>query len=169
MSEYRATVEWECGNGEEFLKGRYSREHRWSFDGGISLPASAAPTSVPAPWSSPDAVDPEEAYVASISSCHMLTFLFIAYCHGIRVDRYRDEAVGVMTPNERGQLWVSEVTLRPRITYGGEQRPTAEEEENLHHLAHEECYIANSIRTRVEVRAPAPVMASTPTSAQPAR
>ena len=166
MSEYRATIEWEH-DGEDFLKGRYSRAHRWSFDGGITLPASAAPSSVPAPWSVPEAVDPEEAYVASISSCHMLTFLFLAYCHGFQVDRYRDEAVGVMTPNERGQLWVSEVALHPRIVYGGEKRPSAEEEANLHHLAHEECYIANSIRTRVEVRAPAPAAAAVPPSAQP--
>ena len=166
MSEHRATIEWE-GSGEEFLQGRYSREHRWSFDGGVTLRASAAPSSVPLPWSSPDAVDPEEAYVASISSCHMLTFLFVAYCHGFQVERYRDEAVGVMTPNERGQLWVSEVTLHPRIEYGGEKRPSPEEEENLHHLAHEECYVANSIRTRVQVRAPAPAVAPLHAAARP--
>lgn len=162
MSEHRASIEWER-RGEEFLQGRYSREHRWSFDGGVTLAASAAPSSVPAPWSSAEAVDPEEAYVAAIASCHMLTFLFLAYCHGFQVERYRDEARGVMTPNERGQLWVSEVTLHPRIEYGGEKRPARDEEMNLHRLAHEECYIANSIRTRVEVRpallSPAPASA----------
>lgn len=151
MSEHRALIEWEHV-GEGFLQGRYSREHRWVFDGGVTVAASPAPSSVPAPWSNPACVDPEEAFVAAVSSCHMLTFLFVAYCHGFQVNRYRDEAVGVMTPNERGQLWVSSITLAPRIEYGGSKLPVPEDEERLHRLAHEECYVSNSIRTHVEVR-----------------
>src|SRR5260221_2608374 len=99
----------------DFLKGTYSREHTWIFDGGVVVPASPAPTSVPVPYSKASNVDPEEAYVASISSCHMLTFLFLASKRGFEVASYTDEAVGVMTKNERGALWISAVVLRPRI------------------------------------------------------
>jgi organic hydroperoxide reductase OsmC/OhrA len=135
----------------DFLKGRYSREHTWTFDGGVTVPASPSPSVVPAPWSNPAHVDPEEAFVASISSCHMLTFLFVASKGGFQVDSYHDEAVGVMSKNEKGVPWVSEVTLHPQIVYGGEKRPTPADEEHLHHLAHEQCFIANSIKTDVKV------------------
>lgn len=151
MSEHKATITW-TRTGPDFLKGRYSREHTWQFDGGLTVPASPSPSVVPTPWSNPAHVDPEEAFVASISSCHMLTFLFLASRQGFQVDRYQDDAVGVMTKNERGVPWVSAVTLHPRITYGGDRLPTPEDEARLHHLAHEQCFIANSIRTAVTVQ-----------------
>jgi len=152
MSEHKATISWKR-SGPDFLKGKYSREHTWSFDGGATVPASPAPTSVPAPWSNPESVDPEEAFVASISSCHMLTFIFLASRKGFQVDSYFDEAVGVMTKNEHGVLWVSAVTLRPIIAYSGEKLPAPADEEELHHHAHEQCFIANSVKTEVVVRA----------------
>jgi organic hydroperoxide reductase OsmC/OhrA len=148
MSEHKATIIWERGEAN-FLKGRYSREHTWTFDGGITINASAAPSGVPLPYSNPDYVDPEEVYVAAISSCHMLMFLFFAYKHGFQVDRYFDEAIGVMTKNEKGVFWVSQVTLRPKIKYGGDIIPSPEDEEELHHISHEQCFISNSIKTEV--------------------
>jgi len=152
MSEHRATIEWTGGaTPVDFAKGRYSREHRWTFDGGVVVEASASPSVVPAPWSSPRGVDPEEAYVASISSCHMLTFLFVASKAGFAVAQYRDEAVGVMTKTAQGVAWVSRVTLAPRITYAGDKQPTAEELARLHHAAHEGCFIANSVKTEIVV------------------
>lgn len=151
MSEHRAKIVWE-GPGPEFLRGRYSREHHWSFDGGVTVGASASPAAVPAPFSNPALVDPEEAFVASIASCHMLTFLHLASRDGFQIDGYEDEAVGVMTPGENGVPWVSAVTLRPRIRYGGSVRPSPADEERLHHRAHEGCFIANSVRTEITVR-----------------
>jgi organic hydroperoxide reductase OsmC/OhrA len=152
MSLHKATVRWKLqGGGEGFLKGRYSREHTWTFDGGVTVPASPSPGAVPVPYSNPAHVDPEEAYVAAISSCHMLTFLFVASRQGFVVDSYEDEAAGVMRKNERGAIWVSAVTLSPRIVYGGATRPTAEDEERLHHAAHEQCFIANSVKTEITV------------------
>ena len=152
MSEHRATIEWAGGaTAGDFLKLRFSREHRWTFDGGISVAASAAPSVVPAPWSSPAAVDPEEAFVASIASCHMLTFLFVAARAGVAIASYRDEAVGVMTKTAAGATWVSRVTLSPKITYAGDRQPTAEELAKLHHADHEGCFIANSVKTEIVV------------------
>jgi len=152
MSEHRATIEWTGGAAAgDFLKLRYTREHRWTFDGGVELLASASPSVVPAPWSNPRGVDPEEAYVASISSCHMLTFLFVAAKAGFAVATYRDEAVGVMTRTAAGVAWISRVTLAPRITYAGDRQPTAEQLGQLHHAAHEGCFIANSVKTEITV------------------
>ena len=150
MSEYKAIIRWQR-TSPDFLQGKYSREHTWTFDGGVTVPASPAPSSVPAPWSNPACVDPEEAFVAAISSCHMLTFLYLAYRQGFQVDRYEDEAVGVMTRNERGVPWVRLVTLRPQIACSGEKLPTPAEVARLHHEAHEQCYIANSIKSEVKV------------------
>lgn len=150
MSEHKATIDWQRRD-PGFLQGRYSREHTWQFDGGVTVPASPSPSVVPAPWSNPASVDPEEAFVASVSSCHMLTFLYLAARAGFEIDSYRDNAVGVMTKNERGVPWVSLVTLRPVIAWSGAKRPTAAEEHDLHHGAHEQCFIANSIRTEVRV------------------
>jgi len=153
MSEYRVTIEW-TGHAapDDFLKGRYSREHRWSFDGGAVVDASASPSVVRTPWSNPSNVDPEEAFVASISSCHMLTFLYLAAKAGFVVASYRDEAVGVMTKTAGGVEWVSHVTLAPRIDYAGDKRPTADELAKLHHAAHHDCFIANSVKTEIVVR-----------------
>ncbi|HUA38187.1 MAG TPA: OsmC family protein [Candidatus Sulfopaludibacter sp.] len=150
MSEYKATIKWRR-TSPDFLKGKYSREHTWTFDGGVTVPASASPAVVPAPWSNPAGVDPEEAFVASLSSCHMLTFLHLAGKAGFQIDSYEDEAIGRVTKNEKGVPWVSLATLNPRIVYGGEKMPAPADEERLHHLAHENCYIANSVKTEVVV------------------
>ena len=123
MSEHKATIRWTQSQGD-FLKGTYSREHTWTFDGGMTVQASSSPAAVRVPFSNPANVDPEEAFVASLSSCHMLTYLYVASRKGFEVSSYEDEAVGVMTKNERGVPWVSTVTLHPRITYTGSKSPT---------------------------------------------
>jgi organic hydroperoxide reductase OsmC/OhrA len=150
MSEHKAIVKWNLLEGD-FLKGTYSREHTWTFDGGLTVPASSSPAAVRVPFSNPANVDPEEAYVASLSSCHMLTYLYVASRKGFEVSSYEDEAIGSMTKNERGIPWVSLVTLYPRITFKGPKVPTTEEQTALHHAAHEQCFIANSVKTEVKV------------------
>lgn len=150
MSQHTATIRWQ-NSGPDFAKGRYSREHTWSFDGGQIVPASPSPHVVPAPWSNTASVDPEEAFVAAIASCHMLTFLWLASKEGFVADRYEDEAAGVMAKNERGVPWVSEVTLRPCILWSGPRQPAPPDIARLHHEAHEQCFIAQSIKTRVKV------------------
>jgi organic hydroperoxide reductase OsmC/OhrA len=147
MSEHRVTIRWRHDGGA-FAERQYSRAHTWSFDGGVTVPASAAPTNVPAPYADPANVDPEEAFVAAIASCHMLMFLFLAASDGLEVRGYEDAAVGWMTRNERGVPWVSRVELRPRVEYAGAP-PDAEREADLHHRAHDGCYIANSVRTEI--------------------
>lgn len=148
--EYRATVSWSRGDAA-FIDNRYSRGHTWSFDGGITVPASSSPNVVRLPLSRADAVDPEEAFVAALSSCHMLFFLHLAAQRGFIVDTYDDEAVGVMAKNERGKMYVKKVTLRPRITFSDAKRPSDSEIGELHHRSHEECFIANSVLTEVAV------------------
>ena len=150
--EHTATIAWQC-QGPDFTAGKYSREHTWSFDGGLTVAASPSPGIVPAPWSNAALVDPEEAFVAAIASCHMLWWLSLAAKHGYDVETYRDAALGVMTRNERGKLWVSRVTLRPDIRYG-RRAAGAAEETRLHELAHAECFIANSVMTEVIVQPP---------------
>ena len=150
MAEHKATIQWRR-TSPDFLRGKYSREHTWSFDGGLTVPASSAPSVVPAPYSNPAAVDPEEAFVASVSSCHMLSFLYIAYNQGFEIESYTDEAVGHMAKNEKGVLWVSKVVLNPKIVFSGQRIPTAQELEHLHHQAHEQCFIANSVKSEVKV------------------
>src|SRR5256885_14905661 len=130
MSEHKAIIRWQ-NTGPDFLKGKYSRGHTWSFDGGITVSASASPSVVPVPYSNPACVDPEEAFIASISSCHMLWFLSVAASRGFVIESYEDEAIGGMTKNEKGVLWVSEVTLHPKITYSGAKQPTPSEEQRL--------------------------------------
>ena len=151
--EYRATIVWRR-DGEDFAKGRYGRGHEWRFDGGLTVPASASPSVVPAPFSREAAVDPEEAFVAALSSCHMLTFVDLARRAGIVVDSYEDEAVGVMERIAPGKMAITRVTLRPRIAFGG-AAPDKTKLDELHHQAHEACFIANSVTTRVSVEAPA--------------
>lgn len=152
--EHKATVSWKRGSGEAFTDIKFSRAHQWSFDGGVTVPASSSPLAVKLPFSRADAVDPEEALVAALSSCHMLTFLYFAAKQGFVVDSYDDDAVGVMTKNERGKLFVSKVALRPRIAFSGAKQPSAPQLGELHHRAHEECYIANSVLTEVVIEAP---------------
>jgi organic hydroperoxide reductase OsmC/OhrA len=150
MAHHTATISWER-SGPDFLKGIYSREHTWAFDGGLVVPASSSPLNVRLPFSNPANVDPEEAFVASISSCHMLTYLFLAYQRGFQVDSYQDLATGLVTRNEKGTPWVSSVVLHPEIAYSGERVPTEAEVAELHHQSHEQCFIANSVRTAVTV------------------
>ena len=150
MAQHKAKIEWKCTT-PDFRLGKYTREHTWAFDGGLNVPASAAPAVVPAPWSNPAHVDPEEAFVAAISSCHMLTFLHVARLAGFQVESYEDEAVGDMAKNERGVAWVAVVTLNPKIVYAGDKRPTHEQEAELHHKAHDGCFISQSVKTDVKV------------------
>jgi organic hydroperoxide reductase OsmC/OhrA len=147
--EYRATVAWRF-EGEDFAKGRYSRAHEWRFDGGVTVPASASPGVVPAAFVREDAVDPEEAFIASLSSCHMLTFLDLARRAGIVISSYDDEAVGVMGEVAPKRYAVTKVTLRPKIAYRGDPPDKAKLDE-LHHQAHELCFIANSVKTEIVV------------------
>lgn len=148
MADHVATVEWRSDGG--FREGRYSRAHRWSFDGGATVPASASPHVVPAPMSDPAGVDPEEALVASVSSCHMLWFLHLARDSGFDVAAYRDEARATMGKDDRGRMAVTRIVLRPDIDFAGEA-PAAEALARLHHEAHEKCFIANSLRTEIVV------------------
>lgn len=148
MSTYTASIYW-SRNGAAFTDNRYSRAHRWRFDGGVEVPASSSPHVVRVPLSDPNAVDPEEAFVASLSSCHMLFFLSFAARDGFIVDDYIDEAVGVMEKSHEGKMAMTVVTLRPAIRFSGEQRPTSEQIKRLHHEAHEACFIANSVKTEV--------------------
>jgi organic hydroperoxide reductase OsmC/OhrA len=150
MSTHTATLLWERGDAD-FPGKRYSRRHQVSFDGGARTLWSAAPQNVPAPWSDPSGIDPEEAFVASISSCHMLWFLALAAGQGYTIDRYADHPVGVMGRNAEGRIAMNVVTLHPDVQFSGAKRPGAAELELLHERAHEECYIANSIRTEVRV------------------
>ena len=153
MASYTATVDWALQPGEDFLAGRYSRKHTVSFDAGITVPASASPHVVPAPWSAADAIDPEEMLVAAISNCHMLSFLYIASKAGFTVLSYRDEAEGLMRKNAEGKIAVTRVALRPAVVFDGRQ-PTTEELDHLHHEAHEVCYIASSVKTEIVVEDP---------------
>lgn len=150
MHKYEATISWERGE-QKFVDNRYSRAHEWMFDGGVRIPASSSPLSVPLPMSVAANVDPEEAFVAAASSCHMLVFLYMAAKRGFVVDSYLDQAVGMMEKNSAGKLAITRITLRPKIVFSGERQPTPGELDALHHDAHEDCYIANSIKAEVVV------------------
>jgi organic hydroperoxide reductase OsmC/OhrA len=146
MSEHRATVSWQRG-GVAFAYESYSRNHRWEFDGGVRVEASAAPDFL----GSPEGVDPEEAFVAAVSSCHMLTFLALAARKRHTLNVYRDRAIGFMEENVEGRLAITRVTLRPVIHFDDSVDIGEAEIERLHHLAHEHCFIANSIRSEITV------------------
>jgi organic hydroperoxide reductase OsmC/OhrA len=146
MSEHKVTLRWER-SGAEFVYQKYPRDHSWSFDGGHTMTASAAPTYL----GNPANVDPEEAFVASLSSCHMLTFLAIACKQKFVLDDYTDEAVGHMEKNAEGRLAITRVELHPKITWSGEKKPSAEDLDKMHHAAHDQCFIANSVKTEVAV------------------
>ncbi|HET6336529.1 MAG TPA: OsmC family protein [Polyangiales bacterium] len=150
MGEYKATIRWQQSEGN-FREGTYSRKHTWSFDGGLSLPASSSPQVVKVPYSDPAGVDPEEAFVAAISSCHMLTFIYLAQKRGFEIESYEDDAVGKLSKNEQRVSWVSSVVLSPRILYRGERVPTREELQKLHDDSHHECFIAQSVKTDIRV------------------
>src|SRR5215831_276348 len=151
MHKYETRVTWSRGANEKFTDNRYSRAHEWAFDCGINLRASSSPSVVPLPLSAADAVDPEEALVASTSSCHMLYFLFFAAKRGFIVERYEDRAVGVLEKNQAGKMFMSRITLHPRITFSGDKRPSSDELASLHHAAHDECFIANSLKSEIAV------------------
>ncbi len=148
MAEYKTVVVWDR-DGAAFTDNRYSRGHRWLFDGGVEVLASSSPHVVPLPLSVAAAVDPEEAFVVSLSSCHMLWFLSLAAKRGFLVESYRDEAVGVMGKDEFGKLAMTRVTLHPEARFGGDNLPTEDDVRTLHHAAHEECFIARSVKSDV--------------------
>jgi organic hydroperoxide reductase OsmC/OhrA len=150
MHKYEARISW-SRDGATFSDNRYSRAHAWSFDGGAKVQASSSPQVVPPPYSTPEGVDPEEALVASASSCHMLWFLHLAAQRGFVVDRYEDEAFGVMGRNADKKTAFTRITLRPHVEFSGPKRPSSEELSALHHDAHEECFIANSLKCEVVV------------------
>ena len=151
MHTHEARVSWGRGANEKFSDIRFSRVHQWAFDGGVTVRASASPSVVPAPMSAADAVDPEEALVASTSSCHMLYFLFFAAKRGFVVERYEDQASGVLEKNQSGKMFMSRITLRPHVAFSGDKVPSADELSSLHHAAHDECFIANSLKTEIVV------------------
>jgi organic hydroperoxide reductase OsmC/OhrA len=150
LSEYTATIKWQRGD-QDFLDDNYSRGHVWEFDGGIRVPASASPHIVPVPKSVAENVDPEEAFVASLSGCHMLFFLSVAAKEGYVIDNYTDCAVGRLAKNEQGKYAMSKVVLRPSVAFSGDKRPTSEQLEKMHELSHGQCFIANSVTTEVSV------------------
>jgi len=154
MSEYVARIKWVRQENESYLENRYSRAHTWTFDGGLTVPASPSPHVVPLPYSVEENIDPEEAFVASLSSCHMLFFLSVAAKRGFVVDQYLDDAVGFMEKNAEGRVAMTKVILRPLTRFSGEKRPTLEQLEKMHHQSHDRCFLANSVKTRIvtEVR-----------------
>ncbi|WP_309679902.1 OsmC family protein [Polaromonas sp.] len=156
MSHYSAEVLWLRNDGD-FAGNRYSRRHLLRFDGGLEVPGSSSPQVVPAPMSDASALDPEEAFVASLASCHMLWFLSIAAKRRFCVDRYFDAANGLMDRNPDGKIAMTLVTLRPDVKFSGDLLPTREELDRLHHEAHEACFIANSVKTEVRCEPVYPV------------
>lgn len=148
-SQHEATVTWQRAEGEAFTDNRYSRRHAWRFDGGAEVAASSSPHAVRLPFSDPSAVDPEEAFVASLASCHMLWFLSIAAQRGFCVDRYHDAATGTMQKNAAGKVAITAVTLKPEVHFSGSRVPTPQELAEMHHEAHEQCFIANSVNSEI--------------------
>jgi len=148
---YNVTVSWKKNLGEVFIDNRYSRSHTWIFDGGIELAASSSPHVVPLPMSNESAIDPEEAFIASLSSCHMLWFLSIAAENKYIVESYVDHAEGILGKNRDGKLAMTKVTLKPKVIFNSKTTLSREQVDGLHHLAHEKCFIANSVKTEITV------------------
>lgn len=149
MSKYFAKINWARTNNESYIDNKYSRGHEWTFDGGVTVPASSSPHVVPLPYSVEANVDPEEAFVASLSSCHMLFFLSIAAKRRYVVDSYVDEAVGIMEEDDEGRVSMTKVTLRPNVQFSGDKKPTMVQLEKMHHQSHDQCFIANSVKTEI--------------------
>ena len=149
MSEYYATINWKRAPDEIYSDNKYSRAHNWTFDGGVTVPASSSPHVVPLPYSVEANVDPEEAFIAALSSCHMLVFLSIAAKRRYVIDAYEDKAVGIMEADSEGRVSITKVTLRPNITFSGDKQPTFAQLEKMHHQSHKACFIANSVKTEV--------------------
>lgn len=151
MSKYSATIKWEKIKDERFDDNKYSRGHTWEFDGGEIVQASSSPKVVPLPYSIEANVDPEEAFIASLSSCHMLFFLSFAANRKYVVESYTDVATGIMQLNEAKKMAMTDVTLNPKIQFSGELQPTKEQIEKIHHNAHKQCFIANSVNTKITI------------------
>ncbi|EGQ8080320.1 OsmC family protein [Vibrio parahaemolyticus] len=149
MSKHTALITWQRQANEIFSDNQYSRAHTWRFDGGLLVPASPSPHVVPLPLSVEENVDPEEAFVAALSSCHMLVFISIAAKRRYVIDSYVDAAEGELTAGENGKEWVSRVVLNPKIVFSGDKQPSYEQLEKMHHMAHENCFIANSVKTEI--------------------
>ncbi|KXO09138.1 putative redox protein [Moritella sp. JT01] len=149
MSEYFAKINWVRDSNESYVDNKYSRGHEWIFDGGVVVQASSSPHVVPLPYSVEENVDPEEAFVASLSSCHMLFFLSIAAKRKYVVDSYIDNAVGIMGKDSDGNISMTKVTLRPYVEFSGAKRPTIAQLEKMHHQSHQQCFIANSVKTEI--------------------
>ena len=149
MSEYFAKISWLRKSTEHFIDNKYSRGHEWSFDGGITVKASSSPHVVPLPYSVAEYVDPEEAFIASLSSCHMLFFLSIAAKRKYIVDSYTDNAVGIMDKDDEGNISMTQVTLKPKVDFSEDKKPTIAQLEKMHHQAHQQCFIANSVKTKI--------------------
>ena len=149
MTEYYAEILWNRGQDEIYTDNKYSRAHQWKFNDDITVAATASPHIVPAPYSVAENVDPEQAFVASLSSCHMLFFLDLCAKKSIIIDHYQDNAVGIMDKNQEGRIAITKVILRPKVTFSGDNIPTLEEQEILHDKAHHFCFIANSVKSEV--------------------
>ena len=152
MSTYTATIRWSRSGDGDFTKGQYSRAHEWAFDGGTVVPASASPDNVPPGTADEAGVDPEEAFIASLSSCHMLFFIDFSRRAGFVVDDYVDEADGLLEKRADGKIAMTRVTLRPRVSFSGDKQPSEADIADLHHRSHEACFIANSVTTEVTVQ-----------------
>jgi organic hydroperoxide reductase OsmC/OhrA len=151
MSEYQAKIIWNRNEDETFIDNKYSRGHQWEFDGGTVVPASSSPHIVPLPYSVAANVDPEEAFIATLSSCHMLFFLGIAAKQRFVVDAYIDDPLGIMEKGDDGKVWITKVTLRPKIEFSGDRQPTLEQIKKIHHQSHQLCFIANSVKAEVVI------------------
>jgi len=151
MSQYFAKIDWKRSCNEKYIDNKYSREHQWHFDGGKTIQASSSAHIVPLPYSVEENIDPEEAFVASISSCHMLFFLSIAAQNHYLIDSYIDNAVGIMEKNEQGKISMTTVTLRPQVKLSGTKQPSTKQLEQMHHQSHEQCFIANSVKTEINI------------------
>ena len=148
---YNVKILWKKNLDDAFVDSNYSRSHTWIFDGGIEIPASSSPHVVPLPMSNESAVDPEEAFIAALSSCHMLWFLSIAAEKNYIVESYEDDATGVLRKNGDGKLSMTKVTLKPKVNFSNENAPAREQLDELHRLAHEKCFIANSVKTKIDI------------------
>lgn len=151
MSNYSATVKWQRQQSENFIDNKYSRGHTWEFDGGEVISASSSPQVVPLPYSIEANVDPEEAFIASLSSCHMLFFLSFAANRKYVVESYTDVATGIMQIDENKRMAITDVTLQPKIIFSGDKQPTQEQIDKIHHNAHKQCFIANSVKTKIHI------------------
>jgi organic hydroperoxide reductase OsmC/OhrA len=151
MSQYTATVIWQRRENEIYTDNKYSRAHQWLFDGGATVSASSSPYVVPLPYSVEDNVDPEEAFIASLSSCHMLFFLSVAAKRQLVVERYVDRPIGIMEKNHQGKMAMIKVTLRPEIRFSSDTPTTRKQLEAMHHQSHEQCFIASSVKTEIVI------------------